>query len=110
MLATLALFPAWWLWHLPALLTRNEFQAFQFVMFGLGILAAAVWCTLLFDATRSVLMLALWHALINITRGMALSASTAAFMAFAKVVLAVAVVIIIYWLIRRPATYRDEPA
>jgi membrane protease YdiL (CAAX protease family) len=110
LLATLALFPAWWLWHLPALLTRNEFQAFQFVMFGLGILAAAVWCTLLFDATRSVLMLALWHALINITRGMALSASTAAFMAFAKVVLAVAVVIIIYWLIRRPATYRDEPA
>jgi len=109
LLATLALFPAWWLWHLPALLTRNEFQPFQFVMFGLGILAAAVWCTLLYDATRSVLMLALWHGLINITRGMALSASTAAFMAFAKVVLAVGVVIIIYWLIRRPAIYSAEP-
>ena len=109
LLATLALFPAWWLWHLPALLTRNEFQAFQFVMFGLGILAAAVWCTLLYDATRSVLMLALWHGLINITRGMALSASTAAFLAFAKVVLLVAVVIIIYWLIRRPPVYDAEP-
>lgn len=109
LLATLALFPAWWLWHLPALLARNEFQLFQFVMFGLGILAATVWCTLLFDMTRSVLMLALWHALINITRGMALSASTAAFLAFAKVVLAVAVFIIVYWLIRRPATYSEEP-
>jgi len=103
--ATLALFPAWWLWHLPALLTRNEFQAVQFVMFGLGILAAAIWCTLLYDVTRSVLMLALWHALINITRGMALSASMEAFLAFAKVVVAVAIIIIMYWLIRRPDSY-----
>lgn len=110
LLATFALFPAWWLWHLPALLTRNEFQAVQFVMFGLGILAAAVWCTLLYDATRSVLMLALWHALINITRGMALSASMEAFLAFAQLVVAVAVVIIIYWLVRRPSPYPAEPA
>jgi membrane protease YdiL (CAAX protease family) len=108
LLATFALFPAWWLWHLPALLTRNEFQPVQFVLFGLGILAAAVWCTLLYDATRSVLMLVLWHALINITRGMALSVSMAAFLAFAKVVVAVAVVIIIYWLLRRPKTYSAE--
>jgi len=110
LLATFALFPAWWLWHLPALLARNEFQPFQFAMFGLGILAATVWCTLLYDATRSVLMLALWHALINITRGMALSASMAAFLAFAKVVMAVAFVIIVYWLIRRPASYSAETA
>jgi membrane protease YdiL (CAAX protease family) len=108
LLASFALWPAWWLWHLPALLTRNEFQSVQFVMFGLGILAAAVWCTLLYDATRSVLMLALWHALINITRGMALSASMAAFLAFAKVVVAVAVVIIVYWLVRRPKPYSTE--
>jgi membrane protease YdiL (CAAX protease family) len=105
LLASFALWPAWWLWHLPALLTRNEFQSVQFVMFGLGILAAAVWCTLLYDATRSVLMLVLWHALINITRGMALSVSMAAFLAFAKVVVAVAVVIIVYWLLRRPKPY-----
>ena len=110
LLATFALFPAWWLWHLPALLSRNEFQPVQFVMFGLGILAAAVWCTLIYDATRSVLMLVLWHALINITRGMALSASMAAFLAFAKVVVAVAVVIIIYWLVRHPEPYRVEDA
>jgi membrane protease YdiL (CAAX protease family) len=110
LLASCALFPAWWLWHLPALLTRNEFQPLQFVMFGLGILAAAIWCTMLYDATRSVLMLVLWHALINITRGMALSASMAAFLAFAKVVVAIAVVIIIYWLIRRPDSYSAEPA
>jgi len=109
LMATISLFPVWWLWHLPALLTRNEFQPLQFVMFGLGILAATVWCTLLYDATRSILMLALWHALINITRGMALSASMAAFLAFAKVVLAVAVIIIMYWLIRRPAVYSAEP-
>ena len=79
-------------------------------MFGLGILAAAVWCTMLYDVTRSVLILALWHALINITRGMALSASMAAFLAFAKVVVAVAVVIIIYWLVRRPDSYNVESA
>jgi len=108
LLATFALFPAWWLWHLPAFLARDEFQPVQFVMFGLGILAAAVWCTLLYDATRSVLMLALWHALINITRGMALSVSMAAFLAFAKVVVAVAVVIIVYWLLRRPKPYSVE--
>ncbi len=77
-------------------------------MFGLGILAAAIWCTLLYDATRSVLVVALWHALINITRGMALSASMAAFLAFAKAVLAVAVIIIIYWLVRRPKSYSVE--
>jgi membrane protease YdiL (CAAX protease family) len=108
LLASFALFPAWWLWHLPALLTRNDFQAFQFVMFGLGILAAAIWCTLLYDATRSVLMLALWHALINITRGMALSVSMAAFLAFAKVVMVVAVIIIFYWLVQRPKPYSGE--
>jgi len=110
--ATLALFPVWWIWHLPSFLMRPEFQFIQFFMFGLGILAAAVWCTLIFDATRSVLMIAIWHALINICRGFAGAASSEAFMAFAQTVLLVAVLVVIYWLLKRPgpSAVHDAPA
>jgi len=105
LLATIALFPVWWLWHLPSFLMRPEFQPIQFVMFGVGILAATVWCTLLYDETRSVFVIAVWHALINICRGFAGAASSQAFLAFAQIVLLVAVVIVIYWLLRRPPRY-----
>jgi membrane protease YdiL (CAAX protease family) len=109
LVATLALFPAWWLWHLPSFLMRPEFQPLQFLMFGAGILAAAVWCTQLYDATRSVFVIALWHALINICRGYAGAASMQAFLAFAQIVLLVAAVIVVYWLLRRPGRYADTP-
>ena len=105
LLATLALFPIWWLWHLPSFLMRPDFGPLQFVLFGLGILSAAVWSTQMYDATRSVLMIAAWHALINICRGYAGAASPAAFMAFAQLVLLVAIVIVVYWLVRRPTAY-----
>jgi membrane protease YdiL (CAAX protease family) len=102
LLATLALFPVWWLWHLPSFLLRPDFGLVQFFMFGLGILSASVWSTQLYDATRSVLMIALWHALINICRNFASVASPEAFMAFVQMILLVAVVIVIYWLVKRP--------
>jgi membrane protease YdiL (CAAX protease family) len=105
LLATVALFPVWWLWHLPSFLMRPEFGVLQFFMFGLGILSAAIWSTRLYDATRSVLMIAIWHALINICRGYAGAASMASFMAFAQLVLAVAAIIVLYWLVTRPAAY-----
>lgn len=107
LLASLALFPVWLFWHLPFFLARPEFQFGAWIGFSAGILAASVWCTFMYDATRSVFMLVLWHALINITRGIALAVSTEAFLAFGQVVLAVAVVIVIYWLVKRPPTYND---
>ncbi len=111
--ATLLLFPVWLVWHLPAFLIRPEFQLAAWLGFSAGILAAAAWCTLLYDATRSVLMIVLWHAFINICRGFALAASQKAFLAFGQVVLLVGIVIIVYWLIRRPGPYRaavqDQP-
>ncbi|MEZ5562446.1 MAG: CPBP family intramembrane glutamic endopeptidase [Gammaproteobacteria bacterium] len=106
--ATLVLFPFWLLWHLPSFLMRPEFQWSAWLGFSAGILSAAIWCTLLYDATRSVLMAALWHALINICRGLALTASTAAFLAFGQIVLVCALVIVAYWLLRPPGRYRVD--
>jgi hypothetical protein len=63
----------------------------------------------MYDATRSVLIVAIWHALINICRGFAMAASGAAFMAFAQVVLVIAVLVAIFWLARRPGPYVSDP-
>lgn len=107
LLATLALFPVWLVWHLPFFLSRPEFTFGAWLGFSAGILSAAVWCTVIYDATRSVLMVAIWHALINITRGVALAISTGAFLMFGQVVLGVAVVMVVWWLIKRPGPYTD---
>jgi membrane protease YdiL (CAAX protease family) len=109
LLATLALWPFWLFWHLPSFLMPPEFQWSAWFGFSAGVLSAAVWFTVMYDATRSVLLAALWHALINICRGFALAASTAAFMAFAQVVLLVALLLVVYWLVRRPGTCPPEP-
>jgi CAAX protease family protein len=99
----------WLFWHLPSFLMRPEFQVGAWIGFSFGILSAAAWSTLLYDKTRSVLMIVLWHALINITRSIALAVSTAAFLAFAQVMIGIGVVIIIYWAIKRPGIYTAEP-
>lgn len=104
--ATLMLFPFWLFWHLPSFLIRPEFSWSMWLGFSAGILSAAIWCTLLYDATRSVLMLAIWHALINICRGLALAASTATFLAFGQIVLLCALVFVAYWLLRPSGIYR----
>jgi membrane protease YdiL (CAAX protease family) len=108
LLATFALWPVWLLWHLPAFLLRPEFELAAGIGFSVGILSAAAWCTLLYDQTRSLLLLALWHALINITRGVALAVSSAAFMAFSQIMLVVGLLVIIYWLVRRPGKYQQQ--
>jgi len=110
LLATLALWPLWLCWHLPSFLMRPEFQWSAWFGFSAGVFSAAVWFTYMYDATGSVLLAAIWHALINICRGFALAASTAAFMAFAQVVLLVAVLLVVYWLLRQPGPYPPEPA
>jgi len=100
--ATLCLFPVWLLWHLPMFLTRPEFGLIQWIGFSLGILSASVWLTLIWDATQSLLMAVIWHTLVNIHRSMALAVSTPLFLALGNAVLLGAVVIIIYWLVKRP--------
>jgi membrane protease YdiL (CAAX protease family) len=109
LLATLALFPFWLCWHLPSFLMRPEFEWSAWIGFSAGILSAGIWCTFMYDATRSVLMVAIWHALINICRGFAMAASGAAFMAFAQVVLVIALLVTIFWLARRPGPYVPAP-
>jgi len=101
--ATLLLFPVWWLWHLPFFLGRPEFGLPQFLGFGLGILSASVWMTFLWERTRSTLVAVAWHAVLNITRGVALGFSTAMFLAYGMVVALGAVGIVVWWVVRRPA-------
>lgn len=95
--ATLILFPAWWLWHLPFFLGRPEFGLPQFLGFGLGILSASVWLTFLWERTRSVPAAIAWHTVLNITRGIALGFSTAMFLAYGLVVTVGAVGIVALW-------------
>lgn len=102
LVATLLLWPVWTLWHLPSFLARPEFATGAAIGFTLGILAATAWTTLLYDKTRSVFMLALWHALVNITRGIAGTASGEAFMAYAQVTMVLGFGVILFWLITRP--------
>ena len=56
LLATCALFPVWLCWHLPSFLMRPEFAWSAWFGFSAGILSAAIWCTFMYDATRSVLV------------------------------------------------------
>ena len=101
--ATLCLFPVWLLWHVPMFLSRPEFGLMQWIGFSLGILSAAIWLTLIWDATQSLLLVVIWHAFINVHRSMALAVSTPLFLAMGKVVLLGAVIIIFYWLFKRRA-------
>jgi membrane dipeptidase len=78
--ATLVLFPLWLLWHMPIFLARPEFGWGQFAGFSLGILSAAVWLTAIREWSGSTFAAIVWHALINFTRGIALSVSTVAFL------------------------------
>lgn len=96
--ATLVLYPVWLFWHLPMLLARPDFSLAQFGGFALGILSAAIWLTAIYERTRSLLAAITWHALVNLTRGLALAASTSAFLAYGlAVTLGAAGVAIILW-------------
>lgn len=99
--ATLLLFPVWWLWHLPFFLGRPEFGVPQFLGFGLGILSASIWLTFIWERTRSILVAVVWHAVLNITRGIALGFSTGMFLAYGMVVAVGALLIVGWWLARR---------
>lgn len=98
--ATLLLFPVWWLWHLPFFLSRPAFGLAQFFGFGFGILCASVWLSFLRERTHSILAAVVWHAVLNITRGIALGFSTGMFLAYGMVVAAGAALIVGWWLIR----------
>jgi len=100
--ATLVLFPVWLLWHLPTFLARPDFGLIQWAGFSVGILSAAVWLTLIWDRTRSLLMAVLWHQLININRNIALAISMPMFLAIGNAVLLGALIIIVYWLVKKP--------
>lgn len=99
--ANLALFPVWLGWHLPFFLARPEFGWFQWLAFSLGILAATFWLGWIWERSRSLPLVVGWHALINICRGLALAASTTAFLAFSNAVLLGACVIVLRWWWRR---------
>ena len=98
--ATLALFPVWLIWHLPAFLGRPQFGVTEAVAFSVGVLSAAVWLTFIWEHTASALMAILWHTMINVARGIALAISKPMFLAMSTLVLAGAVVIVGFWLVR----------
>jgi membrane protease YdiL (CAAX protease family) len=108
--ATLLLFPAWLLWHLPAFLGRPEFGPPQFVAFAAGVLSAAVWLTFVMEKTGSVLLAVAWHALINVVRGVALAVSTPLFLALSTLILVGALALAAAWLVagRRGAAGRGD--
>jgi membrane protease YdiL (CAAX protease family) len=108
LLATLMLFPVWLCWHLPMFLSRPEFTFGSWLGFSLGILSAAIWLTLIYDATRSALMAIVWHMLINVARGLAMALSLSTFLLFGQVVAGVALLIVVYWLIVRPGRMADS--
>lgn len=100
--ATVVLFPIWLFWHLPMVLARPEFSLAQLGGFALGILSAAFWLTLIYERTRSLLAAIVWHALVNLTRGLALAFSTSVFLAYGLAVTAGAVgIAIVLWRSRR---------
>jgi membrane protease YdiL (CAAX protease family) len=100
--ASVVLFPVWLCWHLPVFLSRPDFGLVQWLGFSLGIFSASIWLTLIYDATRSVLMAVIWHVLVNIARGIALAISVPVFLAMGNAVLIGALVIAVYWLVKRP--------
>lgn len=106
--ATLVLFPVWLLWHLPTFLARPDFGLIQWAGFSVGILSAAIWLTLIWDRTRSLLMAVLWHQLININRNIALAISMPMFLAIGNAVLLGALIIIVYWLVKKPGINSRE--
>jgi membrane protease YdiL (CAAX protease family) len=97
LVATLVLFPSWLVWHLPAFLGRPEFGVAQWFAFSAGVLSAAVWLTFIWEGTKSTLMAVIWHALINVARGIALAISTPMFLAMSTLVLVGAVMIVASW-------------
>jgi len=106
--ATFILWPFWLLWHLPFFLARPEFALVQFLGFSLGILSAAVWLTVIWEGTRSVLMAVVWHALINLTRFVALAVSPGMFLTFSLLVTVLAVPLSIWWSIRVASQGRNH--
>jgi membrane protease YdiL (CAAX protease family) len=98
--ATLLIFPVWWLWHLPFFLSRPAFGLAQFFGFGFGILCASIWLSFLHQWTRSTCAAVVWHAVLNISRGVALGFSTGMFLAYGMVVAAGAAVIVGWWILR----------
>lgn len=110
LIASLLLFPVWLFWHLPFFLSRPEFGLAQWLGFSAGILSASIWLTMIWDSTRSVLMAVLWHAVVNICRGIALAMSSALFLAISNAVLLGALCICAYWAWRRRRRPGDQEA
>ena len=106
--ATLYLFPVWLCWHLPTFLARPNFGLIEWMGFSLGILSAAIWLTLIWDATQSLFMAVLWHELINVCRNIALALSMPMFLAIGNAVLLGAIIIMVYWLFKKPGTDGGE--
>lgn len=102
LLGTLILTPFWALWHWPAFLYRATYQggAPTVVGFLFGLLAGAIVLTFLYDGSgRSLLLVILFHALINIAIQIAAVVSTPV-VAVMNVLIAVGAVAIATWWLR----------
>ena len=65
--ATLILAPVWAIWHAPFFAYRFQFEGvISVVGFFIGLLAGAFWLAFLYNSTRSVKVVALWHVFWNV--------------------------------------------
>lgn len=65
--ATLILTPIWATWHAPFFVYRFNFEGvITIVGFFIGLLAGAFWLAFLYNSTRSVKVVAMWHVLWNV--------------------------------------------
>jgi membrane protease YdiL (CAAX protease family) len=77
--ATFLLTPIWAAWHVPFFFYRFQFEgAGTIVGFFVGLLAGAFWLAFLYNATRSVKVVAWWHVLWNIANITLAAVSTTA--------------------------------
>ncbi len=102
--ATLVLTPLWAIWHWPAFFYRPSYQGGMPTVVGFlfGLLAGAIVLTFLYDGTRgSVLLVAVWHALINIALQVAAVVSQPVVATMNVLIALGAVGIAIHWIRRR---------
>jgi membrane protease YdiL (CAAX protease family) len=95
----------WAIWHVPLFWIHSGFRGFSPVAvpgFVLSLFAGAVVLGWLFDKSASVAVVALWHAMLNMTTGTDAAGASAAVVSMLVIVMALAVV-------RHETTLRKVP-
>lgn len=112
LLATLILTPLWALWHWPAFLYRASYQGGlpMIVGFLFGLLSGAIVLTFLWNGTRSLPAVILWHTLINIALQVAAVVSQPVVVTMNVLIAVGAIGIVAWWVWLGPRAMVSEAA